>query len=618
MIRSFRRAGDQNRLETGAPHATLGLALALALLVTSTANGQVAPLALESSSGSGYDIWSVSASDGVASKALEGVHFLPIDLVGYPVRDRLRLDLPTAHGKGSVAPFVRRPSGGSLFRVGLTGSTALLSIGQDGLPSVPVLVPDGSGSETALLECLTVRADGRTVLLATNPAAGGDVGLVDLESAAPTQWLTAGLPPLKIAADSLRVSPVAAWFVADGVLYRADLASGTPAEAVDLQVSSAAKVLPELLMCAGGHRVAVVVEDDGDLLQIVVVPLQGPPIPVTTEPDDYDTPNDRHPLGPFMAFSDDGSLLAYRRTLDTLELFLSPLETAGPTAPALHLTAEPAFPAYIDNVGVLGFTDHVLSFFAGDATISGVDLEEMIGAGDLFHATLMPDGGVEFDNVTASGGGTAPPYSEAGTLQFSDANFDPLGQRYVLVGESPAEDSTITVIDAQAGAYGGPPSTVLDGLDDDPLLIAAGHAVLILTGTGEEEASDDDSGKPATLYLLHSKHMGGSPLAALAKVPAGVTVDRFAVSPDGGRVACVVGAGTGLELPLLIELPVGLLVTLWPDPVGVAPLLAFCPSGSLVMGLGTAGGPYKFGLVDPGWQGVAVKLPVAQGFPLPR
>jgi len=188
----------------------------------------------------------------------------------------------------------------------------------------------------------------------------------------------------------------------------------------------------------------------------------------------------------------------------------------------------------------------------------------------------------------------------------------------VLVGESPAEDSTITVIDAQAEAYGGPPSTVLDGLDDDPLLIAAGHAVLILTGTGEEGASDDDSGKPATLYLLHSKHMGGSPLAALATVPAGVTVDRFAVSPDGARVACVVGAGTGLELPLLIELPVGLLVTLWPDPVGVAPLLAFCPSGSLVMGLGTAGGPYKFGLVDPGWQGVAVKLPVAQGFPLPR
>src|SRR4030095_9121532 len=144
--------------------------------------------------------------------------------LGCPLRARRRFDLPTTQGKSSPAPFVRRPGGGgSLFRIGIAGATALLSFGQDGAPSLHALAPNRASGAAPWPERRSVRADGRMVLLATSPAAGGDVGLVDLDSAAPVQWLTLDLPPLEVESDSLRLSPVGAWFVADGAVYRADL-----------------------------------------------------------------------------------------------------------------------------------------------------------------------------------------------------------------------------------------------------------------------------------------------------------------------------------------------------------------------------------------------------------
>ncbi|HZJ73130.1 MAG TPA: hypothetical protein VFF36_19520, partial [Planctomycetota bacterium] len=170
---------------------------------------------------------------------------------------------------------------------------------------------------------------------------------------------------------------------------------------------------------------------------------------------------------------------------------------------------------------------------------------------------------------------------------------------------------------AQAEAYAGMPSTVLDGLAEDPLLIAAGQAVLILSAADSDE-SELDSKELTQLHLLASKHMGAPALTALATLPPGVSLDRFAISPNLDRAACVVSAGPGLELPLQIELPNGTFVMMWPEPEGVAPLLAFASSGALLLGLGPGGGPFKFGLIDPGWTGLAVQLPVAQGFALPR
>lgn len=583
----------------------LGFAAALSPAVAA----QLTPIALGNASGSGYDVWTLAESDGTPQAAIEGVEFLPIRLVGYPLRDGLRPDLPTAQGRGTPAPYVRLPGWGSLFRVSVGGSTALLTIGPDGAASLRAPVPNINGSP-AIQECLAVRADGHAILLATTAPAGGDVALVDLDGGPELVWLTSGLPPLEIEAESLRLSAVAAWFVAGGTLYRTDLAAGTPAAPVDLPLPSGSAVHPDLLMCAQGHRVGVVAEDDQEDRLIFVVPKQGLPVAVATEPADYDTASEQHPLGPFMAINEDGTLLAYRRTLETLELFV---EFVEPAEPPLHLTAAPDFPDYIDNVGVLGFAGNVLTFFAGDAQISGVDLDEMIGAGDMFRAVIGLGGDVEVTNVTATGGGQAPPYSQSGTLQFSDALFDPLAQRYILIGESPAEDSTVTIVDATIEAYGSP-VVALDGLVEDPQLIAAGLSVLIVSGTKDDEASD--SGKQVRIDLLNPKH-GEALVSAVALLPAGLWVDRFAISPLGDQAACVLSAGDGYELPLAIALPSGLLSLFWMEPMQVAPLMAFSPQGALVLGLGPASGPFKFALLA-GPAGVAAKLPSAQGFALPR
>ena len=590
---------------------TVGLSLLGAVLTAPPASAQVVPVARTASGGSGLDIWVANESDGTAQLAIPAVDFRPLELVGYAVRDRLRLDLPTPHGEGSPAEFVRLPQGGRVFRVASSGSTGLLVVAPDGSPSLRAMVPDVG--EPGLIDRIAVRSDGRAALVTTAQAAGGDVGLIDLDTTQPATWLTAALPPLDVDAESLRVSALGAWFVADGELFRADLGAGTTAELVDLGLPAGTRVLPELLLCDQGHRVAALVEVEGEneLARIVVVPVAGPTILVTQDAGEYDAPNLEHPLGPFMALNEDGTLVAYRQPLGTLELFVASVE---PVEPPLHLTAEPTFPAYIDNVGVLNFAGHVLTFFAGDVQISGVDLEEMIGAGDMFRADVGPGNAVSFTNVTASGGVVEPPYTQPGTLQFSDALLDPLGQRYVLVGESPSDDTTITIVDDTVDTYAGAPLTVLDGLAEDPSLHAAGQSVVIHSEGGDES----DESVPGALHLLRSLHVGDPALVLVATLPAGVALDRFAASGTGDRAACVASAGAALQLPVLISLPDGMPALMWPFPLGVSPLLSFSPSGQLCLGLGAPGGPFKFGLLAPGPTGVAVKIPAGGGFPLPR
>ena len=591
---------------------TVSLFLVGAALTAPPAPAQMVPVARAASGGSGLEIWVANETDGIAQLAVPAVDFRPLELVGYAVRDRLRRNLPSAQGENSPAEFVRLPQGGRVFRVTGSGSTGLLVVAPDGSPSLRAMVLD-VGGEPGLTDRIAVRSDGRAALVATPLSAGGDVGLVDLDTTQPATWLTAALPPLDVDAESLRVSALGAWFVADGELYRVDLGSGTAAEPVDLGLPVGTRVLPELLLCDQGHRVAALVEVDGEngLRRIVVVPVTGPTILVTPDAGQYDAPNLEHSLGPFMAFNEDGTLIAYRQPLGTLELFVAVVE---PGEPPLHLTAEPTFPAYIDNVGVLGFAGHVLTFFAGDVQISGVDLEEMIGAGDMFRADVGPGNAVSFTNVTASGGVVDPPYTQPGTLQFSDAFLDPLGQRYVLVGESPAEDTIITIVDATVDSYAGAPLTVLDGLAEDPSLHAAGQSVLIHS-EGDDES---DQTVPGALHVLRSLHAGEPALVLVATLPAGVTLAHFAASGTADRAACVASAGAALQLPVLISLPDGLPALMWPFPLAVSPLLSFSSSGLLCLGLGAPGGPFKFGLLAPGSTGVAVKLPAGGGFPLPR
>lgn len=587
--------------------ARLGL---LAALIAAAVPAQVRPVARLTPAGS-HDVWETGDPSSGPIAVLRGVTFLPIQLAGYALRDRLRLDLPRLDHDGA-ASHVLLADGGALYLVGQGATTSLMHVTTDGHAALVVTVPD-LGGKPGIAPGIAVSLDGRLVLLATSPAAGGNLLRVDLDAgAAPPVDLTAGVPPLDIEALSLRVSPAGAFWVADEELWRAPV--GGSATLVQPGLGGL-PVLGDLVLAADGRRVAAVAgsEDieDGDR-RIFVADIAGPHVVVTPAAGRFEEAGHDDPLGPFLAISEDGSLVAFRETGATHELFVREVDLPSPP---LHLTVAAYFPAYIDNVGVLGFkAGRSLQFFAGDVTISGVDAQEMIGAGDLYQAELPLGSTPSFANLSVTSGQTLPPYDNPGQLQFSEAVLDPFGQRYLLVGEDANETQTLTAVAVGDGLYAGTIGLFIEGLDSDPQLLPAASAVLVIS-----EVETMLGGVPTEvqrLDLLPSIHgTADSPLVTIGVLPNVLAVDRFAVSRGGEWLAFVVSAGPGLELPVLVALPSGVALLALGQPFGVSPDIAFAGS-ELICGLGAPGGPYKFAAFSQPGLGALLALPAGGGFPL--
>jgi hypothetical protein len=561
--------------------------LAVLASLTATAgraDGQVVPLARLGPSGT-HDALEVAGAGSPPEVVAANLDFLPLGLAGLPVRDRLRLDLPRPSPAMEALQHVVLPQGGALWRVGLPTGEALLWVDVEG--QLALLAPSAS-----LAPRIAVSTDGAWALVATPLSAGGDVLRLSLTAPAPAAAsLTAALPPLDVDEASLRVSEAGAFWVAAGTLFRAP--AGSPAAAVDLGLPGL-PALPDTALSADGRRLAVVAGSaDVELAdrRIAVVDLDGAATVVTPVAGDWDTPNLDNPLGPFLALNNDGTRVVYRGTVLTQELFLAEVDL--PLAPQ-QISVEPQFPAYIDNVGVLGFTpDGGLRFFAGDVTISGVDQQEMIAAADLYLADLPPGGPHTFVNQSLTSGQVSPPYDQPGQLQFSEAVLDPLGLRYLLVGESAQEDQTLTGVSSLGSPYGTPVVALLDGLDSDPHLVPAGQAVIVVSEVEAPPASEaDELQRLDLLPSLHAKPDGT--LVPLGILPEPLLADRFCATATLGNVALAVSVQEGLEWPVLLHPVTGIVWLPLAMPMGLPRRLAFDPLGRLILGLGPTGGPYKF------------------------
>jgi len=302
----------------------------------------------------------------------------------------------------------------------------------------------------------------------------------------------------------------------------------------------------------------------------------------------------------------------YRGTIETQELFLAEVDLL---AEPLQISVEPQFPAYIDNVGVLGFTaDGSLSFFAGDVTISGVDLQEMIGAADLYLAQLPVGGPPTIINQSLTSGQLSPPYEQPGQLSFSEAVLDPLGHRYLLVGESPAEDQTLTSVSLLASPYGEPVLDLLGGLDSDPVLVGTGYGVLVVSKIEGAEDSSEDAQRLDLLPSLHAQPDGA--LVPVGLLPKPLVADRFCSQPQDGWIGLAVSLQPGFELPVLLHSSTGAPALPITTPFGLPSRLAFEALGRLVVGFGAAQGPYKFVALEPEGGIQLLGSPIATGFPL--
>jgi len=599
------------------------VALCISMLGVAT-QGQTMPLALaEGGGGSSFTLWAYDENTTAVSQSLQGVEFLSVDLAGYAPVDRLRLDRPGLTDENGAALYVRLPGGGSLYRVGINGGTGLLVLRPDGSWSLPLVVPDGADGTEGMLETLHVSTDGTLALVATDLSQGGDVLVVDLTMGVAPVVLTSALPSLDVDDDSLRVSPGGAWFVADDVLMRADLSAASNAAPVDFSSLGlpGVPVQPELALAPFEDVVALIVGDDSAAWQIVTVPAVGLPSLITDTPSNYDLPTYDHDLGPWLALSPDGSMVAYRKVIGTsIELYVREVDAS---LPEMHLTAAPVFPAYLDIVGVLAFNfDRILCFFSGDLTLSGLQSADTIGAGEMYAADLTSPGQVTFHNVSLTNGQSVAPFTALSTLYFSEVVYDPTGMNFLMSGPLPDEQELLSTFRVYPVQSGSGVSTLLSGIEQQPDLISVGDQVLVTSKPDEDLLPPPSSGSSADVDLDVSLLVPGTgsnlALNSLLSVPDGIDLDRYTLHRDGTWLAMVATVDVGFEVPVLLHVASGMpLLPTWPLVSEVAPAIAFSSSGNLYVGLGAVNGPYKFaGLPTDGTVPFIVPLPMAFGFPL--
>jgi len=568
------------------------------------------PVAVDEGAGT-YAIWAVDDAAGTAQRVLAGAEFLPVQLVGYPAKDRLRVDLPTPRAQPPFA-HVRLPGGGSLYRVRIRGETGIVHVTPEGVPALVLDVPD-AGATPGLLAAIHVDSSGTRALVASPVIAGGDVFMLDLADPSGSACLTAARGPLDVRQESLRVSPQAAWFATRGQLYRARLQPVEGAQPVDLGLGASDRLVDELALALTGGSIAVVAEVDGeeDGRRVFHVPVSGSPVEVTSAPGVVSAPEYDDPLGPFLAVSAAGLCVAFRMEVgeENFELFVKRTDAGDPAA---HLTTDPDFPAYVDSIGVFAFLiSGGLCFFAGDSQLTVGDDDDLLGAADMYAAFFGASGEVSYVNVTLTSGDSEPPFELAGTLTVAEALVAPSAQRILLVEEPDEHEALLSCFRVDVPGTG--VLTLLQGFEDVELASVGQHVLVHVLPDDE----DDGSGRGA-VHLVQPLYWGGTAIDELFVGESVAALGEACSSPDGRLASLVVTYASGERVPYVIDLPAAR-----PRPLRLASLgswqvsatLELSHAGNLYAGFSRAGASHVLASL----QGLAIRaLPVRGGamFPL--
>jgi hypothetical protein len=586
------------------PFSLIAVLLGVATSI-SPAAGQDVPFAVRAPDGAMH-LWSFDEQSGMTLPEIDDVTLLPIERAGARAMDRLRDDLPAVRGADTPAPHIRLPQGGALYRVQTGDQTALMHVTSDGALRLVVTRP-ASESGPSIRPTLFVSNDGRTVVAATGYEVGGDVLLVDLTGRRPVQVLTNDANPLHVDTSTLRASPNAVWFVAEGVLHVAtpDGAGVRPVE-FDLLLPH---VLPDVVMNRAGRWVAVVVQfETSSALEarqrhIFLVDETGGTRRVTAEPGAYPTAAVDQPLGSRLSVGPQGHRVAYTDTDG--QLFVRDLGTVGDPRPLL-----PTPPVQgVKRVSLIHFADALtLRFLAFPA--AG-------GPAQVFEARL-PDA-----NDSPLRLATHP--SVGADLALDDVVFDPAGGVLLLAGRVMTRVRGVLKVDDTQHALdvldlrvaGSPRRTALKGLRSTPRLVPAGPSVLVVSTPGTQPKSRDKAVISMTAKVLGSAADDGVSIVHLVADQVGIQLDRFSMS-RGGRVMAFAGSvGPGLESPVFLDMHSGVIRRAWQSGLELSPVLAFSATDALYLGMSSDSTDYMFGsFPSPGHGRMIHAMPQGYGFPL--
>lgn len=441
--------------------------ITLALLLAAPNFGAAQDLVqlLRPAPGGGFDLVSCGLLDGrplPGNPVISGLVPQLADLNGLSSLE----ELDASAGETEVLPsggnILRLPAhAGSLMLVRRQDATALyawLYIAPDGSIRQLVELP-GTGplnADNPFLSRAAASPNGARVLLATTPAAGGNLLVAPIANAGPVEDRTSGLPPLDLHAASLLLGrefgiathSAGALIVpnaASAQASRVQFQNGTPAHISSSTVFSPRGTRAALIAgptALDGH--AWVVGEDGVANCANDLPM------VMAGAGHFPEASN----GPWLAVSDDGSRCAWRATEGAkTECYSARLDAVSPQVD--HLTSDANYIDTLDQIGEIGF-------LAQNSVLMGVG-ETLPGGGfdrvDLFEVRFETNGTVTQRNLTASSGQIAPPFTLTPMIESMQIMRSAVSDR-VLIYDDQGSNGRLLVV--QAGISG--PTVVLDNV----------------------------------------------------------------------------------------------------------------------------------------------------------
>jgi hypothetical protein len=523
---------------------------------------------------------------------LRGIRLLPIELSGrtqleelLPGRARLRADVPGAArlalpaGAGSLYRYERVEAGGAVF--------GYFVVDAEGRPrSVFEMSGTGPGAATDPIPLpVAVDAVGGAILVATTPAAGGDLIEVDLATAS-AHVRTAAIAPRTFATGGLRL--LAGWGVgasAEEVL-RFDRQSAAQAAALDFPGGAPALLQGDVVASGDGLMAATLAGAGPSALHVFAFGPSGTAVQVTSASATLSSAGFLPGAlgGPYLALSQDGSCAAWRSvevptpTETSREAWIRPV--SAPHA-EVQVTADANFIETLDEAG------QFLFFGAGDLVVMVGERDSALGdveGGDFYRVALGAAGQIALTNLSLTSGDTQPPFI-GGTLKSEGGVFQVDGFPGVLMHDDQSSGTgSLRSVNFQTGVL----QTLLPSVDTlEAVEIVGSHFALALERT---------SGAQELLRLPLDLSASATVLASL---PGNFSIRPLAPRPDG-TLGLLVGPGTGLEWLARVDVPSGASTLLLPTLLPLGPTLATSPQGALatsvdlpsgsVFGLWSAGG----------------------------
>ncbi len=539
---------------------------------------------------------------------LQGIRLLPLEVDGrtqlerfLPGRAWLETDVPGAArvvlpaGQGSLYHFARTQIGsGEVF--------GYFVVDEQGDARV-VLELTGTGASSAVDPFgprVATAHDGKALLVATTPAAGGNLLEVDLElggsidrttSLSPQQFLPGGL--------ALR----ATWgiAVARTALLRFDRASSADASAIPFSGTAPTWLQGEVVLSRNGMHAATVAGAGPALAHVWTFGTSGPAVQVSETPASLSgagfLPDVPH--GPFLAVSDDGSACAWRREGTTREAFLGRVQPPLGQSPQ-QVTSDSFFTDTLDEIGQYifkpGSAKAVLAVGSlGQGVPPPVEFESV----DVFEVWLDAGGVPQFQNLTLTSGVTQPPFLGPGELKPQMASWTP-AQDVLVFHDDDGNGQLVAALPGQSGLQ----VLIPDAKDLDRLDRAGMNLVAVVrreTGNKDRE--------------LHLIQPGLGAATKFFSMPDTHDLLRSASRADG--VYAFVQTTPTSESLWAYDPAAGQLGLMTPRPLVYGPTLGLAPGGEIGFTVGLLGSPAVYGHWPFPASAQRLVFPTSPGFVLP-